>query len=290
MTERESDWHFGVMLFFYCLITYGWSWSFWFLSTLDYAQESFLPIVLNTVGIFGPTVAAMVVTAWRSQLAGVRSLLAQGLRWRYGWQWYGVVFGLPPLISSLALLFHIMLGATGTFFLRVDNWLLEPLSFILILLATVPLAGGEEFGWRGFLLPTLQSRLNSLWSSLCVGIIWAFWHLPLFFVPASIHHQLPFPLYVLHVVILAIIFTWIYNSTQRSILSVTILHSSIDIWGILTVLPQNSGSLRPFVIANLLLGITVMLIVWRAGATDLSGWQKPDMADSKLDVRNNTNS
>ncbi|NJL58076.1 CPBP family intramembrane metalloprotease [bacterium] len=134
----------------------------------------FFAIVLNTVGIFGPTVAAMVVTAWCSQLAGVRSLLAQGLRWRYGWQWYGVVFGLPPLISSLALLFHIMLGATGTFFLRVDNWLLEPLSFILILLATVPLAGGEEFGWRGFLLPTLQSRLNSLWSSLCVGIIWAF--------------------------------------------------------------------------------------------------------------------
>ncbi|GAP96635.1 CPBP family intramembrane glutamic endopeptidase [Leptolyngbya sp. NIES-2104] len=267
MMESKSGLRLGLIVFSYCMIAYGWSWSFWFLSTLDHAQESFLYLVLRAIGIFGPTVAAIVVTTWRSQLVEVRSLLVQGLRWRFSWQWYGVVFGLPLLIFSLALLVHIAMGATASRFLWIDKRLLEPLSFILMLLIDVLLALGEEFGWRGFLLPALQSRYNALWASVCLGIIWAFWHLPLFFIPDEIQQQLPFPLYVFHVVALATIFTWVYNGTQGSVISVTILHTSVDFWGVLTVLPQNTGSLRPFVIANLFLGCIAMLIVWQGRAT-----------------------
>ena len=290
MTERENSWRFGLIVFSYCTVAYGWSWSFWFFSALDYTEGSFFPIVLNTVGVFGPTIAAIVVTAWKSQLVGVRSLLAQGLRWRFDWQWYGVVLGLPPVIFGLALLLHISMGATASRFLWIDNWLWEPLTFIFILLAGVPLALGEELGWRGFLLPVLQSRLNALWASVCVGVIWTFWHLPLFFIPDQIQHQLPFPLYILHVVALAIIFTWVYNSTQGSVLSATILHTLIDAWGVLTVLPQNLGSLRPFAISNLLLWLMTILIIWRAGATHLIGWYNQNAVGNDLDMESDVNS
>ncbi len=41
----------------------------------------------------------------------------------------------------------------------------------------------EEFGWRGFLQPRLQDLLPSWAAALCVGLLWAAWHGPLFLVP-----------------------------------------------------------------------------------------------------------
>ena len=42
---------------------------------------------------------------------------------------------------------------------------------------------GEELGWRGFLLPTLQTRLSAIASALIIGLIWFCWHIPLFWAP-----------------------------------------------------------------------------------------------------------
>ena len=38
---------------------------------------------------------------------------------------------------------------------------------------------GEEFGWRGFLLPRFVQRFSVLPACLIVGVIWALWHWPL---------------------------------------------------------------------------------------------------------------
>jgi len=40
-------------------------------------------------------------------------------------------------------------------------------------------ATGEESGWRGFLQPSLEKTNSVIKSSLIIGIIWGFWHTPL---------------------------------------------------------------------------------------------------------------
>ena len=40
-------------------------------------------------------------------------------------------------------------------------------------------ATGEESGWRGFLQPSLETNHGVIKSSLFTGIIWGFWHTPL---------------------------------------------------------------------------------------------------------------
>ena len=40
-------------------------------------------------------------------------------------------------------------------------------------------AFGEEFGWRGYLLPRLVTRLGTLRAIVAVGVIWGVWHAPL---------------------------------------------------------------------------------------------------------------
>jgi membrane protease YdiL (CAAX protease family) len=39
-------------------------------------------------------------------------------------------------------------------------------------------AFGEEFGWRGFLLPVLRERYGPVTSSVILGFLWGVWHIP----------------------------------------------------------------------------------------------------------------
>ena len=53
-------------------------------------------------------------------------------------------------------------------------------NLILVSITTIPVMFGEEFGWRGYLLPKLMP-LGGRKAVLLVGIIWAIWHWPAIF-------------------------------------------------------------------------------------------------------------
>ncbi len=52
-------------------------------------------------------------------------------------------------------------------------------SALFVSLVNVVPAFGEEWGWRGYLLPKLLGRFRVVPSMLIMGVIWGLWHLPL---------------------------------------------------------------------------------------------------------------
>jgi len=176
----------------------------------------FVPFWL--VGIFSPTLAALAVAGLVGGSAEVGRLLSGFTRWRIGWRWYlaSAVLMLGPLALAMG---WMALGNTPPGFAPgVTAWFLAgQLAYTAI---SGPLA--EEAGWRGFALPRLQARLGALSASIVLGTLWAFWHVPQYFLPTTT--MIPFPIFVPQVIALAILFTWIYNNTCGSLVATVLAH------------------------------------------------------------------
>jgi hypothetical protein len=87
---------------------------------------------------------------------------------------------------------------------------------------------GEELGWRGFALPRLSARFGLGAASVIVGILWASWHLPFFFIPAGDIYGQSFPLYLLQVTAVSVAMAWLYWRTGGSLLLVMLFHAAVN--------------------------------------------------------------
>jgi uncharacterized protein len=102
-----------------------------------------------------------------------------------------------------------------------------PLMLGAILVSTWVQAG-EEVGWRGYALPRLAARLGLGGASVLLGVVWALWHLPLFFLQGSGSDGQSFPIYLVHVTALSVAMSWLYWRAQGSLLLVMLMHASVN--------------------------------------------------------------
>ena len=152
--------------------------------------------------------------------------------------WYAVVFLYAPVKSGLAALIDVLLGGWGIAPEEVTRLIEQPLLILptlifWLLFGPVP----EEPGWRGYALDGLQARRDALSASLIVGVAWSLWHLPLFLMEGTWQAEVVglgtqrFWLYMLTIVIEAVLYTWIYNNTDRSTLSAILFHFTGNAFG-----------------------------------------------------------
>ncbi len=219
----------------YFVLTYAITWTFlipfvylWRV-VLDRSFEPWLLVFLP--GAYGPSIAAIIMTYLRKGRSGIRDLLAKMLIWRVRWKWYFFVILIPITLLILAIGLSEFRETALASFNPVNLLAAIPL-YLLIALPFGPLA--EELGWRGFALPGLQARFTPLVSSLILGVIWTFWHTPMFWFPgAAIPSFLELSafsvsLYLVQTIAEAILFTTVFNYTQGSVLIAIVFHTTIN--------------------------------------------------------------
>jgi membrane protease YdiL (CAAX protease family) len=224
-------------LVFYFIIAYAGTWLVTIPLALSANGVGLLPFSIPEGSVFfvsaawvflGPTLAAFIMAGVTEGRAGIRRLLHRYVLWRVGLRWYLVILIGPPVIILLVTI--VLPGALASFqTLAPLDPLLLLVSFPLVLIFGGPLF--EEGGWRGFALPRLQRLHGPFVGTLILGILWACWHLPLFWItvwgtPPTILNMV---LYIPSVIFMAIVFTWVFNNTKGSLLVAILLHTSVDV-------------------------------------------------------------
>ncbi|MFX0000811.1 MAG: CPBP family intramembrane glutamic endopeptidase [Candidatus Hermodarchaeota archaeon] len=215
--------------FRYVLITFSFSWLLWLPSVLSsFGLFEHIPLYnfLMFIGSFGPFIAGFILTFIDGGSEGVKVL------WRRGWRcenkpFLVISFTLIPLLCFVSLILASIIDG-----MSLNNYVNyyrygQLFSEILVMF----FFGGpfqEEFGWRGYALNSLQSKMNAFESSLILGGIWSIWHYPLFFITDSIYANQSFFNFTISLLSLSIIFTWLHNNTNGSILAAMLFHTSIN--------------------------------------------------------------
>lgn len=206
--------------------TVAWSWVFWWLAAATGRPGlSFPTALLMIAGFVGPLVVpALLIMGgrWDEPLGRFlrRSFDPRTLPPR----WWLVSLGLAVVIAA-----GPMAVDPGTSLTIATG----PTAFLLIGF----LAGAiEEPGWRGYGQAALQRRLPVLLTSVVVGLFWAAWHVPLFFVEGTYQHGLgaaTVDFWVFHAVIVVSspIYAWLYNVSAGVVFAPVLFHATGNVVG-----------------------------------------------------------
>jgi membrane protease YdiL (CAAX protease family) len=170
--------------------------------------------------VFGPAIAAIIITYITLGAAGLKALLSKLKPYIEHIIWW---FGLPFAGLAITAIAFVAGGFTfGELVTMATS--VSPIVLTMHLVGSIFIIGlGEELGWRGWLLPKLAQTRTLKHATILVFISWALWHLPLFF--AGYRIAIPFTILVLA---LSIIFTWLWNRVGGNVVVLIIAHASVD--------------------------------------------------------------
>lgn len=249
----------------FLVLAFGWSWAFWVPKALAALGILDGVPVLPELGAFGPTVAAFVLVAYANGVTGVRRLFGRAVQVDYPARWLAVALLLPVGVVAAALVVAYAAGTVPSY-----PWagtpIVLPIAFVFIFFLGGPVQ--EEFGWRGYLLDPLQDRLGATVAGLAIGLVWAVWHLPLFYIPSqTIYYNIPMFGFFVSTAFLSVLHTWLYNNTNRSLLPALLMHTAFN-WanGMFPVLESDPASLTLLV----MLAVATVAVVAYWGPSTLS--------------------
>ena len=161
-------------------------------------------------------------------------------------RWYFMAYFLPPFIAYFGALlyflifplqFHPLLSGFAAYCSggTKNGYLNAVLTTIPLAILVNPIMGvvqcfGEEFAWRGYLLPKLTEAMTVPKAVLLSSAIWGLWHAPIIatgFNYGTEHWILGIFAMVGHCIILGIIASYLFIKT-KSVFCPTLFHAAIN--------------------------------------------------------------
>src|SRR5262249_7859087 len=212
-------------------------------------------------GAIIPSLVAIGLTARAQGRSGVLSLLKGITEWQRDVRWYAFAIGFFAVIKLAAATFYRLSVGTWPLFGQVP-WFLMAIAIVF----STPVQAGEEIGWRAFALPRMTKLFGLPAASVILGVIWASWHLPFFFIPGSDNFGQSFWIYLIAVTAISVATAWLYWRTNQSLILVMIMHASIDnTAGIVVTSPASAAVRNPFAFSASPLAWLTVAVLWICG-------------------------
>ncbi|MFP3854333.1 MAG: CPBP family intramembrane glutamic endopeptidase [Anaerolineales bacterium] len=220
----------AVIKFF--LITFGFSWLFWLPAVVagKDVTASWWGVAW-LMGGFGPSLVGLLLAArseGRRELRDLWQRTIQPRRLTAGW--VAFILLVIPVISAASAGAAALFGWQQASFQGLQLVLANPALLIGMVFGGL-IAGpiSEELGWRGYALEKLQLDYSPARSTWLLAFVWWTWHIPLFFMEGTTQAGWGFfsmdsLFFFITIFPLSFIFTWVYNSTGRSVLGAILLH------------------------------------------------------------------
>lgn len=212
----------------YFALTFGWTWLIVILLIISGNAKDvnnptpFFVIAAMLSGI-SPSASAFIVTGITKGRSGIKEI-TERLKRKSGIKWYLLTLLLVPSLTLITT-------AVSNFCVRSYE---INIVFPIIMLGLIwPLFSsiGEEFGWRGYILPQLLPRYGSVKSGILLGIIWATWHIPMDYIAYKDYGIYIIPAYLLicyaNLILQAVIMTFIYVRTKGNLKLMVLYHYTI---------------------------------------------------------------
>jgi len=222
----------------YIILAFGISWSIW----IGLRAVGVAFTLRTSIGMFGPALAALLVRLIRREgFADAGLGLIGSERRRAGWM-YLAAYLAPPLLIAASIVAVMLAGVQHWAFSdnlhtsskaitdaftkqgqklpvgdNADQLALLSIiagslfAFTLAISINMLFTFGEEFGWRGYLLPRL-APLGGVPAAMITGIIWGLWHTPVIVLDGYNylgHPYLGVAMTVLFTVALGMILAWL---------------------------------------------------------------------------------
>ena len=241
----------------FVLLTFTATWTLWIAASNLFPNSLALASLPGTIM---PAIMALWLTKRESEQS-FRDLVTRLFKWRVS-VWY--------YVFALTFLAAVKLSAASLYRLDTGAWPAFGTTSLIVMLVgallSTPVQAGEEIGWRGFMLQRLALRMGFAWASLLVGVTWAAWHLPMFFMPGGDMVGQSFPLFVLMVTALSVPMAWLYRRTDGSLLLTMIMHAAVN--NTAAIVPSRSPADpdHVFLLFATPIGWLTTIILWVAAA------------------------
>ncbi len=210
------------------VVTFLWSWLIWL--PLVLAGADMLPLEKNLLttltipvtmlGVFGPAAGAIYCLKTLHGKGAIRDYLRGLLDLRFGWKAWLIPILVYGVSTWLAWILPELWGEPRLKMLLPSVWVFPPYLLIMIVLG----GGQEELGWRGYIVDHMEEKLGTWWGNLVLGVIWTFWHLPLFFIPGVSQPYMHFGGFMLLIIGYSWFLAWVRQVSGKRTMAPLVAH------------------------------------------------------------------
>lgn len=212
----------------YIILAFSWTWLIAFTMLFigladDVTNPSPLFILGGILSNVSPSLAALLVTRISGGKEALKKLTGRfKIKGQKGWTLPALL--IVPVVTALTTII-------SHFFFREYRFALVVPMIAMGLVWPLFSGMGEEFGWRGYMLPRLIKRFGLMKAALLLGILWEVWHLPMHYMAYKAYGAYMIPAFLtigfLNLTLNAVIMAIIYAVNKGSIKLMVLYHYTI---------------------------------------------------------------